>query len=532
MSADDAESRSSILPRDVVCLVSRTLLRVVLAPARSQKVLFVVTFVCVSSVPLLAITLTDDRVAGTKIEPTSTPVVSDGHDAFVVEAHSTGSELGTILWYVNGTYRASEALSGRWDRTSLPMAIEPGSHIVTARVLDDAGRVRDTVRWAVAVTEQQPIPPQQNRSLYVWEPADEIVTDPDVRQRFFERTERLNVSTVYFSWGAIQHVPRASLADFLMHASDRNMTIMALIGLRGQTSFTGLDDTVRPVLAYNDGRPAAAQFDGIHLDIEPANRDTVKPFLTNYASALDNVSSDWTADGATFNSQELSLVLSVGPWWAERAPTRTKTLLERDSIDRITIMAYNDRAAEVSRRTETVTALDTGRPYEVAVETDEISPEQVTFYEEGLTNATCALETVARRQATSAFRGGALHAYGQSVTRWDSLQNVDATTVANGSEVAVESTVAFDGPAERQNHSLQVTVLGSNTSTKRTVSLDSIGSQSTETVVVTVPTPPSTDRYVTTVTVVDTTKPTGDIENDPVELDTAVDVSNVTVQSR
>ena len=348
-------------------------------------------------------------------------VVGDGTETYTVVGKPPDGDPHVVTWYVDGEFRGSSRLKEAPDTASLSPALAEGPHTVTAYVWDESWDHRDRVRWNITVTSApEATPTRDNRSLYVWSEAEALVTDDGDRELFFERAAAANVSTVYLSWGASRDASRAELAGFVRAAHDRGLSVHALVSAGRTETVAGVEAPAEAVVAYNDGRPSAARFDGLHLDVEPEGREMLGPFLEAYRTLLTDADTAWSSNGTTLDSQGLSLTIAVGPWWAEAAPADTRAILDRESVDGITIMAYSDSMLGVDRRTESVTTLDSDVPYRIAVETDDLDNDDVTFYEEGLPAATRTLEAVGRPRADDPrFRGAALHAYDPLLARWD-----------------------------------------------------------------------------------------------------------------
>lgn len=451
-------------------------------------------------------------VAAEPVTHSAALVVGNGTETYTVAGELPDGELHVATWYVDGDYRGASPLDGSSDTASFSPVLEDGPHTVTAYVRDESRDRTDRVRWNVTVVSNRTATPtRDDRALYVWSAAEPIVSDEPARNRFFERVESANVSTVYLSWGASRDATRSDLAVFLRAAHDRGLSVHALVSAGRTETVAGVEGPVERVLAYNDGRPDAARFDGLHLNVEPQGRESLGPFLDEYRALLTDADTSWSANGTTLDSQGLPLSIAVSPWWAEVAPSDTQALLDRESVDSISIMAYSDSMLEVDRRTESVTSLDTDVPYRVAVETDELDNSDVTFYEEGFPAATRALEAVGRPRADDPrFRGATLHAYDPSLTRWDSVRSTDAT-VTDG-EIVVETTVAFDEPTGGEGLALRVTVSAGGRTTTSSVMLDTVDAYTAERLSVAVSSPRRTaDSYEVRVSTVDRTRPSDGI---------------------
>lgn len=388
-------------------------------------------------------------------------------------------------------------------------------------------------------TYNQP-PEFQDKAVYVWGYAGTLITNEDAADRFFERADEKGIETVYLSWGASQYVSASERAAFIEEAHENDMQVHALIGATGSSAVSESEQTIPEVLSYNQGRDDAQQFDGIHVDAEPAGAD-LQTFLGDYQTLLDGARTDIRSDGESINSQGLALSIAVGPWWADNAPTETRQLVEQESLDYIAVMTVRDSEQALRDRLATVvTGADV--PYVVVAETKELpnNPEERTFYEEGEDATEAALEGISENPPSDGYLGSAYHQYQSSVSTWDALKGAETTesSLSAGETVTVNAEVLFDDNFPTSSHRSQVVVRfeGQDSSYTASKTITPPGkSQTTASVEWTVPSDAPSGEYQVTVSLLDTTLENGQYEaiasrSNPVKLDEA-DAGTVTVET-
>lgn len=155
---------------------------------------------------------------------------------------------------------------------------------------------------------------------------------------------------------------------------------MAAEALGGETRWAttqrqGMLDFVRATRRYQRSAEPENRLAGIHLDVEPYDLPAWKRDPDRVAASL--VASMRVATRAAGP-------IPVGadiPFWYD-APLARDLIRATDST---TIMAYRDSGPDVVEvaADEVRMAGELGKTATVGVETDDVSPEQVTFFEEG-----------------------------------------------------------------------------------------------------------------------------------------------------
>lgn len=171
---------------------------------------------------------------------------------------------------------------------------------------------------------------------------------------------------------------------------------------------------VRSARRYQRSAPAGARLAGIHVDVEPYDlrawdRDP-GGVARSYLAALE---------AACRAAGPLPLAADI-PFWFDGIRAGGRSLAKRTiaATDAVTIMAYRDTAeavAEVAER-EVAIAGRLGKQATIGVETADVSPPQVTFFQEGRAVLAAALaEVSATFAARPGFGGTGVHHYGSLI---------------------------------------------------------------------------------------------------------------------
>lgn len=166
---------------------------------------------------------------------------------------------------------------------------------------------------------------------------------------------------------------------------------------------------VRAAVRYQRGALAGARLTGIHLDVEPYGLPAWDRDQRAVAGSLTRA-----MEAAERAARSLPLAADI-PFWFDEIPTGGGASLAEQMIrrtDAITVMAYRDQGSDVIdvARREVRLAGRAGKPVTVGVETSDVAPEQVTFFEEGRTALELALAEVRAELGSHAgFGGVAVH---------------------------------------------------------------------------------------------------------------------------
>ena len=367
--------------------------------------------------PLIAGANGNETPEATIAEPSRSAITAPigSETAFVARATDADRDLAGAEWYVDGEFVTAGALRGTSDTDALTWSFDDaGKHVVEALAYDAQRRYSEPATWTITAERAM----FQNRAMYVWEEAARLVTDAAAADRLFEWGEN-GPETLFLSWGAIVDISPEALASFLRAAHEHDILVCGLVGAFDTEGIDAARRVSAAIVAYNAGRPDAERFDGIHLDVEP-DRNAPGPFLDAYHAALADAP-EIGAAGESVASQGLSLSAAVGWWWAsaDRAPERTRRLVEHDALDYVVVMAYGDTTPEIRRYLSMVVA-DTSALYVLAVEprtaadSAGIPARSVTGRLPKVERTVAAVE---RDLPSPGYLGAALHHYGSLLNR-------------------------------------------------------------------------------------------------------------------
>jgi hypothetical protein len=178
------------------------------------------------------------------------------------------------------------------------------------------------------------------------------------------------------------------------------------------TQRADLLDFVRSAVAYQRSAPANAELAGIHLDVEPYGLASWDRDLDATAGSLVR-----SLSAATQAAGALPVAADI-PFWFDgiHASKGAPSLAERiiRGTDATTIMAYRDSGPDVIgvAKQEVAIAARFGKLTTIGLETGEVTPEQVTFWEEGRAALDEAVAEIRARFAdVPGFGGVAIHHY-------------------------------------------------------------------------------------------------------------------------
>ena len=236
------------------------------------------------------------------------------------------------------------------------------------------------------------------RALWVWDAPDEAVLT-------FATSKGIDV--VYL------HAPPGfsdddAFAGFVAAATAAGVTVFASGGTpewsTDSAAFTGWVDEV----------VGSGLFAGIVADVEPyllPDWETKKRnrLIRSYLGSIG---------AASAAAGDLPFLAAVPFWWDQRQFDVRRTSLVESVLDRVSggivVMAYRDTAALIEEFAATEVALATanGKTAIVGVETNEVGPTYVTFFEEGEALLETALGVVESAFGGAAgFGGFAIHDY-------------------------------------------------------------------------------------------------------------------------
>ncbi|WP_152421327.1 hypothetical protein [Natronococcus amylolyticus] len=301
-----------------------------------------------------------------------------------------------------------------------------------------------------------------DRAVYIWEFASVLTIDADARRRFFERTDRLGIETVYLSWGALRTVSENDRRDLITAMHGAGLEVHALTGTYGPEGINDARRVVSMVVEHNAQSKDTDRFDGIHLNVEFAS-DGLSDSLEAYERFLDEVPE--IGDGKTVSSQGLTVSATVAWWWSlpEHTPSLARAIAAHPSLDYSVIMAYWDTPEEVRDRLATVVS-DLDAPYVLAIETQKFpgttANNRVTTYEEGWSRVKEIESAIATDPPGEGYLGIALHHYMNGLTAWDALWDarLQSSMVRPGDRVKIDTIVVFDDTFPTSSHESELTI--------------------------------------------------------------------------
>lgn len=295
------------------------------------------------------------------------------------------------------------------------------------------------------------------RAIYIWDYGPVLATDTQARGRFFNQMDQLGVNTVFLSWGALQSASISDRESFIKHSHEQDLQVHALIGTAGENAVTNAEKVVPEILSYNSKHPSSTQFDGMHLDVEPGETD-IDMFLDEYRTLLEQL-----LDDDLIENQKLLISSAVGWWWGNESQRKTSLLVGHDILDYVVIMAYWNTEKEIRKRLSAIVS-ENDVPYVLAVETQEFAKnttnKRVSFYDQGYSVLDSVLDNIETSPPTSKFRGIAYHYYQSSISKWNSLKDVQISnkTARPGDKITILVEVLFDDNFPKSSHKSEIIV--------------------------------------------------------------------------
>lgn len=260
------------------------------------------------------------------------------------------------------------------------------------------------------------------RGLWVWNV--DIVAGTAARHEFFTFAQLKNVSSTYLY--AYDLLPNSSseLGDFVVRAEDIGVGVELLAGdptWALTTTHPIALGFVQQAITFTQSITKGARPVGIHLDVEPYllpewNSDRSST-ITQYLDLLSDAHQELAA-----SSTSLTFTVDM-PFWYDiitatyQSVTKPLNQHVQDIVDRVVIMDYRDFAEGNDgiidhAQNEMDYAQSIAKGVVIGVETNDVEPEKVTFFEEGETVMESELALVEQHYHTnSAFRGFAIHDY-------------------------------------------------------------------------------------------------------------------------
>jgi hypothetical protein len=297
------------------------------------------------------------------------------------------------------------------------------------RTVPDATEMHDCARPAAgseplstseATTRMQA--DEDYRGLWIWDSG--VVTNVRAQREFFGFVQLRGVSDAYLhAYSLISDSPQ-ELEGFISEAHDVGLQVDLLAGdptWALSSTYPIALGFVQQAISYTERVAQCSRPTGVHLDVEPyllPEWDSDRPgTITQYLDLLSAVKQELET-----SSSILTLTVDIPLWYDSIEATHqnsTKPLDQhvQDVADRVVIMAFRDSAEGhdgiiYHTQREVDYAQGVSKKVVVGVETNEVEPEKVTFFEEGAEVMEGELVLVKQHyQSDEAFRGIAIHDY-------------------------------------------------------------------------------------------------------------------------
>ena len=355
---------------------------------------------------------------------------------------STGT-IGSATVLENGQVRlicSGTAVSGSINTTTVTWAIQfrkpytGGPCNIYLRARDGlnqySGPFEDKGDWKVLIVPK--------RAMWVWSMSDDLVLDSPAGSRtvFFNfcaaphGNDDRSVTTVYLSGSVYgldlvnDHAPQ--LRNFLADAHSRGLKVECLEGdpswalpgsrINGETR---CDE----ILAFNNSSPSDDErFDGLHFDVEPHGLRHDRGYLYDWHQDNAAIWSEYIAlleccqgEVDNYNTTHTDIKFSADiPCWydSDSHPGTANEVQSR--VDYVTIMDYRDSAARIisGAAQEIINGNTLGKDVVIGVETLEVPPPSITFYQEGNAYMEQQLgQTAIEFHDDAGFAGFSIHFY-------------------------------------------------------------------------------------------------------------------------
>lgn len=274
---------------------------------------------------------------------------------------------------------------------------------------------------------------QKTRALWVWNSANAVTNIIDnvgnYRSELFEfcRSPHGNpdnrISVLFFSCRTQVYANSNNLRNFIAEASDSGLTIEYLDGDPTWATYKQADgiDRINKVLAFN----ALASSDkekikGIHFDVEPyllrQDRGHQPPYWdTDKMTVWESYVAYMDSCQRLIDSASADLYFGIAiPRWYENHVGVSELKRLQEKVDYVAIMDYNENSTVIinDAQNEMNHANELSKKVWIGVETGEVSPETVSFFEEGVAFMESQLNIVNDVYGSNQdFLGFAIHSY-------------------------------------------------------------------------------------------------------------------------
>ncbi|MCK9279387.1 MAG: T9SS type A sorting domain-containing protein [Melioribacteraceae bacterium] len=289
------------------------------------------------------------------------------------------------------------------------------------------------ILFSVAIIFQENVFAQKGRAMWIWNSANQVNSMINnygtYRQDLFDfcRAPHGNadnkITTLFLSCSAFIYSNYGNLQNFISEASDSGITIEYLDGDPSWATYNQAYgyDRIKKVIEYNASCSKEEQkFKGVHFDVEPyllkVGSSYRAPYWDSDRMAVWNsfLAFNDTCQ-ALVDSSNSNLYFGIAiPRWFESHVGIDELKKLQSKIDYVAIMDYNEKASVIisDAKNEIDHAKELNKKVWIGVETKQIEPETVSFYEEGVAFMEEQLATVNNVYGNEdVFLGFAIHSY-------------------------------------------------------------------------------------------------------------------------
>lgn len=256
--------------------------------------------------------------------------------------------------------------------------------------------------------------------------------------------------------GAVVDYPD-SLRSFLSEASQNGFVVEYLDGAPSWATYNQAKGfgRIEKVLDFNrNSQTAEEKLQGIQFDVEPYLLKSTSSYNPPYwdvnMDSVWNLYYDYIDTCQTIIDQDnddLYFGIAIPRWYENYVGIEELGRLQA-LTDYIAIMDYNEKASVIIR--DAANEIDNAIAYDkkvwIGVETKNVSPETVSFYEEGLTFMEDALASVnAAYQDSSAYLGIAIHSY----KYYSAMEYPNAIEPKIENNIEINGLLNFENPVRR-----------------------------------------------------------------------------------
>ncbi|MBK7105574.1 MAG: T9SS type A sorting domain-containing protein [Ignavibacteriae bacterium] len=275
--------------------------------------------------------------------------------------------------------------------------------------------------------------PQKQRAMWVWNSSNEvnnIINNlGEYRKQLFDFCKSPHgnsdkkITHLFFSCSGAIYSYQENLKNFIAEASDSGITVEYLDGDPTWATYKQYNgfDRIAKVLEFNaNSKNEKEKLKGIQFDVEPylltqargyqpphwdTDKMTVWETYVNYMDSCQTL----------VDNGDSNLIFGIAiPRWYENQVGLNELKRLQEKVDYVAIMDYNENAGVIinDAANEINYAEELNRKVWIGVETQEISPETVSFYEEGVSFMESQLDSALSVYGTNeVFLGFAIHAY-------------------------------------------------------------------------------------------------------------------------